>query len=157
MIKNICIATLLAITVGCSTIPNSVVVNTCHTADLIIPVAIDGALQYAVTKPEERVIIENQLYQVSLAVSQLTTQTGPISLADIEKAFSVDDPLVELMLRPVVTAVENGIARLGSNTTTASQVIAILQCVSADVANATTPAAMDRSQRLGIVRFKLKK
>jgi len=151
---SLVLAVVLGI-VACATGPGALVDNACTVSSLTVPLAIDAALQYAVTQPAERAQIEAELYQVSVAVRTISVATnGTVDASAIAAAFSSKiDPVLDLILQPAAQFVQHAVSNLNSNNATATDVIAILGCVSRDVASATTPAAVAAAQTKMVARM----
>ena len=146
------VSLMLAIVFGvcaCATGPGALVNNVCTASSLTVPLAIDAALQYAVTQPAERAQIQAELFQVSTAVATLSVATnGTVDANAIAAAFSSKvDPVLDLILQPAAHFLQNAISNLNSNNATAAEITQILLCVSKDVASATTPAAIAASEQ----------
>jgi hypothetical protein len=152
VVLSVLAASAMLFTSACST-TNTVAQNACIASRIVTPFAIDAGLQYAVSDPANRLVIEHQIFVVADSIVTLSTN-GTVSVDAVTAAFNVvTNPTLKLILNPILGLYETYYAQLQGNNTV-SQATQILGCIAADAKAATTPAAVEKSQEKGLALYR---
>ena len=139
--------------VGCATTgpnvdPGRIVADGCLIASNTVPPVINLSLQYAVASTN-RAALEAQIFTVAVNVHNLAT-TGVYSPVDLAAAFKVSDVYINALLSTIPTFYNVLYQRFPS--AVASNALAIVDCIAADVADATSPEMVRKAEEQGLAR-----